>query len=374
MVRRWLQGLVLLGLLGTIASAAQAETISRIRVMLHPYAAAPGVLPDAALARLQTLAGISLHLARTTRTGALELDLAQPLDRPTATALVARLRVDRSVLWAEPVSTQTLLQAQSAPRQRCDHRARRQADAAARRRSRARLVDPAAALERDRGRAARRRPPGRQRLGSEAAEQGRTGQPGYDGLAAADRSRRAVRRPGAPGHGQARAERPEIQPAMGVVRPRRRHRRAGRLGSRHRQRLDRRRGDRHRHHAASGAGRPRSARLRLHQRSGLGKRRQRSRQRRAPIPATAPRTANAATASPASRARGTAHSSAASSRPIPTTAPASPGSTGMRRFFRSACSANAAERSKTSPRESCGRSACRWAARRTTRIRRKSST
>jgi hypothetical protein len=114
MVRRWLQGLVLLGLLGTIASAAQAETISRIRVMLHPYAAAPGVLPDAALARLQTLAGISLHLARTTRTGALELDLAQPLDRPTATALAARLRVDRNVLWAEPVSTETLAQAQSA--------------------------------------------------------------------------------------------------------------------------------------------------------------------------------------------------------------------------------------------------------------------
>jgi serine protease len=113
MVRRWLQGLVLLGLLGTIASAAQAETISRIRVMLHPYAAAPGVLPDAALARLQTLAGISLNLARTTRTGGLELDLAQPLDRPTATALVSRLRVDRSVLWAEPVSDATTSSAQS---------------------------------------------------------------------------------------------------------------------------------------------------------------------------------------------------------------------------------------------------------------------
>jgi serine protease len=113
MVRRWLQSLVLLGLLGTIASAAQAETISRIRVMLHPYAAAPGVLPDAALARLQTLAGISLNLARTTRTGGLELDLAQPLDRPTATALVSRLRVDRSVLWAEPVSDATTSSAQS---------------------------------------------------------------------------------------------------------------------------------------------------------------------------------------------------------------------------------------------------------------------
>ena len=130
MVRRWLQGLVLLGLLGAIASGAQAETISRIRVMLHPYAAAPGVLPDAALARLQTLAGISLILAGTTRTGGLELDLAQPLDRPTVSALVSRLRSDRSVLWAEPVSTH-LVSSAIGPRERCDHRARRQADAAA---------------------------------------------------------------------------------------------------------------------------------------------------------------------------------------------------------------------------------------------------
>jgi hypothetical protein len=104
---------MLLGLLGTIVSPAQAETISRIRVMLHPYAAAPGVLPDASLARLQTLAGISLHLARTTRTGALELDLAQTRDRPTATALVSRLRSDRSVLWAEPVLAETFSQVQS---------------------------------------------------------------------------------------------------------------------------------------------------------------------------------------------------------------------------------------------------------------------
>ncbi len=113
MIQRWLQRLVLLALFGALAATAQAETISRIRVMLHPYAAAPGALPDAALARLQTLAGISLSLAATTRTGGLELDLAQPLDRATVTALVARLRVDRSVLWAEPVSADALLRAQS---------------------------------------------------------------------------------------------------------------------------------------------------------------------------------------------------------------------------------------------------------------------
>jgi len=113
MVRRCLQRLVLLALFGALASTAQAETISRIRVMLHPYAAAPGTLPDAALARLQTLAGISLTLAGTTRTGGLELDLAQPLDRPTVNALVGRLRVDRSVLGAEPVSSDASAQSQS---------------------------------------------------------------------------------------------------------------------------------------------------------------------------------------------------------------------------------------------------------------------
>lgn len=104
MRQHWLQRLVLLALLGALASTAQAESTSRIRVMLHPYAAPPGQLPGAALARLQTLAGMPLTLAGTTRTGGLELDLAQALDRPTVSALVARLRVDRSVLWAEPVA------------------------------------------------------------------------------------------------------------------------------------------------------------------------------------------------------------------------------------------------------------------------------
>ncbi|MGH8714129.1 MAG: S8 family peptidase [Casimicrobiaceae bacterium] len=113
MGQRWLQKLVMLALFGALAATAQAETISRIRVMLHPYAAAPGQLPAAALARLQALAGISLSLAGTTRTGGLELDLAQPLDRPTVTALVARLRVDRSVLWAEPISDDALSRSQS---------------------------------------------------------------------------------------------------------------------------------------------------------------------------------------------------------------------------------------------------------------------
>ncbi|HEY2863443.1 MAG TPA: S8 family serine peptidase [Casimicrobiaceae bacterium] len=113
MVQRWLQRLVLLALLGAVAASAQAETISRIRVMLHPYAAASGALPDAASARLQTLAGLPLTLAGKTRTGALEFDLAQPLDRPTVIALIGRLRVDRSVLWAEPVSAESMVRPQS---------------------------------------------------------------------------------------------------------------------------------------------------------------------------------------------------------------------------------------------------------------------
>ena len=201
MVRQWLQRLVLLALFGALASIAQAETISRIRVMLHPYAAAPGELPAAALARLQTLAGISLSLAGTTRTGGLDFDLAQPLDRPTATALVCpparrsqravgRAGLDRRL---DPVAIDS--------RERCDHRTRRQADAAACRRSGPRLGESATALERAGRRPARRRPPGRQRLGSQAAGQGRPGAPWCHGLTAANRRRSPVRRSGAPGHG-----------------------------------------------------------------------------------------------------------------------------------------------------------------------------
>ena len=72
--------------------------------MLHPYAGEPGQLPPVANARLQTLAGLPLALAGTTRTGGLEFTLAQPLDADAAAALVQRLRNDRSVLWAETVT------------------------------------------------------------------------------------------------------------------------------------------------------------------------------------------------------------------------------------------------------------------------------
>ncbi len=85
------------------AATAAAETVARLRVMLHPYAAAPGVLPPEALSLLVKLAASSLALAGTTRTGALELALPAPVDSAEALAMVKRLRVDRSVLWAEPI-------------------------------------------------------------------------------------------------------------------------------------------------------------------------------------------------------------------------------------------------------------------------------
>ena len=104
MMQRILRRLVVVLVLGAFAPGAYAETVSRIRLMLHPYAGAPGQLPTVANARLQTLAGLPLTLAGTTRTGGLEFTFAQPLDADAAAALVQRLRNDRSVLWAETIS------------------------------------------------------------------------------------------------------------------------------------------------------------------------------------------------------------------------------------------------------------------------------
>ena len=104
MLQKMIRPLVVALVLSAIAPGAYAETVSRIRVMLHPYAGAPGQLPPVANARLQTLAGLPLAFAGTTRTGGLEFMLAQPLDADAAAALVQRLRNDRSVLWAETVT------------------------------------------------------------------------------------------------------------------------------------------------------------------------------------------------------------------------------------------------------------------------------
>ncbi|HWZ74187.1 MAG TPA: S8 family peptidase [Casimicrobiaceae bacterium] len=115
MVQKIFRRLVVVLVFGAIAPGAYAETVSRIRLMLHPYAGAPGQLPMVANARLQTLAGLPLTLARTTRTGGLEFTLAQPLDADAAAALVQRLRNDRSVLWAETISTDSVAKSQALP-------------------------------------------------------------------------------------------------------------------------------------------------------------------------------------------------------------------------------------------------------------------
>jgi subtilisin family serine protease len=90
-------------LLAALAATAFAQDVSRIRLMLHPYAGQPGTLPAPAFAKLQALAGVPLTYAATTRTGGLEFTLGQVLSPADAKALLRRLREDRSVLWAETV-------------------------------------------------------------------------------------------------------------------------------------------------------------------------------------------------------------------------------------------------------------------------------
>jgi serine protease len=85
-----------------VAQGAIAAQVSTVRVMLHPYLAAPGTLPPDALTKLETLAGTSLTLSGTTRTGALDLALPEPIGEAAAAQLMHQLRVDRGVLWAQP--------------------------------------------------------------------------------------------------------------------------------------------------------------------------------------------------------------------------------------------------------------------------------
>jgi serine protease len=87
-----------------IAANAHAETVAAVRVRLHPDAAPPGVLTPEWKARLESLAGTSLTLSGTTRTGALELALPGPLDGDAVRAMLKPMREDRSILWAEPAS------------------------------------------------------------------------------------------------------------------------------------------------------------------------------------------------------------------------------------------------------------------------------
>ena len=105
---RPLRGRLALALTGGLLLAlamlpgARAETVHALRVRLHPDVAAPGTLPPLAQARLEALAGTTLTLTGTTRTGGLELALAEPRDSADLKPLLRALRDDRSVLWAEP--------------------------------------------------------------------------------------------------------------------------------------------------------------------------------------------------------------------------------------------------------------------------------
>ncbi len=104
MLVRFKRAVVLTAVAVAVAAMGQpvvAQTVSTLRVMLHPYLAAPGTLPPEAQARLEQIAQSGLTLTGTTRTGALDLALPAPLDVADADALVRRLRVDRDVLWAE---------------------------------------------------------------------------------------------------------------------------------------------------------------------------------------------------------------------------------------------------------------------------------
>jgi serine protease len=95
-----------LWVVGTLASlawpvVASAQPAARLRLMLHPLIAPGGAPAERQLDRLQALSGLSWQVVGTTRTGALELTLASPVDRRELEPALARLRADRAVLWAD---------------------------------------------------------------------------------------------------------------------------------------------------------------------------------------------------------------------------------------------------------------------------------
>ncbi len=94
---------VLAGGVALAPTPSLGQPASTIRVMLHPLAAPRGQLPAQQQAQLEAIAGTSLTLKGTTRTGALELALTEPRDAASVSAIVKRMREQRSVLWAEPV-------------------------------------------------------------------------------------------------------------------------------------------------------------------------------------------------------------------------------------------------------------------------------
>jgi len=93
------------------AHAASPASATTLRVMLHPSTASGGVLSDAARARLETLVGGPVDVIATTRTGAVDIALDPTRSPYTMKALIARVRSDRAVLWAEVPATESSLKA-----------------------------------------------------------------------------------------------------------------------------------------------------------------------------------------------------------------------------------------------------------------------
>ncbi|MEO8676364.1 MAG: S8 family peptidase, partial [Casimicrobiaceae bacterium] len=98
-------GAALVGVLLLAAAtlpSAWAENVYAIRVRLNPEMVKPGPISPAQLMRLQMLAGTKLTQVGTTRTGALEFALAEPVDAAVLIPRLRALRQERSILWAEP--------------------------------------------------------------------------------------------------------------------------------------------------------------------------------------------------------------------------------------------------------------------------------
>ena len=91
--------------------AVHAQAVTTLRVMLHPSAAPGGTLPDEARARLEALVGGQVRVIGSTRTGALDLAVDAARSPYSLNALLARIRADRAVLWAETPPTQSSLRA-----------------------------------------------------------------------------------------------------------------------------------------------------------------------------------------------------------------------------------------------------------------------
>ncbi len=107
-----LLGLLLLA--SAAVPAARAETVHAIRVRLNPNGADAGVLTAERQARLEMQLGTRLNRVGTTRTGAIELELATPQDGAELRPKLAALRRDRSVLWVEPSTADRAASAQRA--------------------------------------------------------------------------------------------------------------------------------------------------------------------------------------------------------------------------------------------------------------------